>query len=79
MSSINQELNSVGFNQRQVAVLTRLFNSLLTDVGNVREAITTFTAKLDTDATAQNSAVTNSQLDTDYAATVNPAALTTRT
>lgn len=56
-----------------------LLSALLADVTNIRTALTTLTAKLDTDFTAQNSAVTSSQLDVDYASTVNPAALTTTT
>jgi hypothetical protein len=79
MTSINRELNAVGFSQRQVAALERIFAAQLIDSANIRTAITTLTAKLDTDATAQNAAVTSSQLDTDYAATVDPAALTVTT
>lgn len=54
-----------------------LINELLDDVTALRSALTTLTAKLDTDFTAQNGAVTASQLDVDYATAVNPPALKT--
>ncbi len=52
----------------------KVANDLKTDVDNLRAAFVAFTAKFDTDATAQNAAVTASQLDTDYAATLDPVA-----
>lgn len=54
--------------------LKRAFNAARTDLDNLRTAVTTLTAKMDTDFTAQNAAVTSSQLDVDYASTVDPAA-----
>ncbi len=55
--------------------------SALRDVADdftaIRAAFVALTAKLDTDFTAQNIAVTSSQLDEDYAATLDPAALLT--
>ena len=54
----------------------RIMNAVLADNTATRTALTTLTAKLDTDFTAQNIAVTSSQLDENYATTVDPAALT---
>lgn len=53
-----------------LAALRTLFD----DVDAIRTTLDNLVTKLNADATAQNAAVTNSQLDTDYAA---PAALTT--
>ena len=47
------------------------------DLTALRAAFVALTAKMDTDFTAQNGAVTSSQLDVNYAATVDPAALKT--
>lgn len=69
--NIDRELNGSDFTPTQVLVLTRVLNAVITDVGAQRTAITTITAKLD----GEN--VTN--LDTDYAATADPAALTLET
>lgn len=50
---------------------------ILTDIkdnlDNLRTAFVGLTAKMDTDNTAQNAAVTSSQLDTNYASTLDPA------
>lgn len=59
--------------------MINLMDSMLTDITNLRAAVTSLTAKLDTDFSAQNTAVTSSQLDVDYAAVVNPPALNTTT
>ncbi len=56
--------------------LREQFNALRADVAAIHAAMLAFTAKLDTDAVAQNSAVTSSQLDVDYATAVDPAAIT---
>jgi hypothetical protein len=51
--------------------------SIVDDMTALRTSITTFTAKLDADAVLQNAAVTNSQLDENYATSCDPAALGT--
>ena len=53
----------------------KVINDLIIDVTAMRTAILAFTAKFDTDATAQNIAVTSSQLDEDYATAVDPPAI----
>ena len=50
-------------------------DAVLADNTAMRAAFVALTAKLDTDFTAQNAAVTSSQLDVDYA-DGDPAALT---
>ena len=57
--------------------LTDALRDIATDLAELRAAFVALTAKLDTDTTAQNIAVTSSQLDEDYAATTDPAALLT--
>lgn len=76
MSSIKRRINALanGNDSKEVKVI---LDALLADITAIRTALTTFTAKFDTDAAAQNAAVTSSQLDTNYASTVDPAALTT--
>ena len=54
----------------------RVMGAVLADNTAMRVAFAALTAKLDTDFTAQNIAVTSSQLDENYASTVDPAALT---
>ena len=54
----------------------RVMDAVLADMTAVRAGFVALTAKLDTDFTAQNAAVTSSQLDVDYASTTDPAALT---
>ena len=56
------------------AALSDILNSILTDITALDTAIDTLTTKLNTDFTAQNAAVTSSQLDVDYAGS---AAITT--
>lgn len=46
-----------------------LWNALHAELQDLRTKYAALLAKLDTDFTAQNAAVTGSQLDTDYAAT----------
>ena len=53
----------------------RVMDAVLADLTAVRTSVTTLTAKMDTDFTAQNAAVTSSQLDVDYA-DGDPATLT---
>jgi len=57
-------------NRSRYADTVAILNSLLTDITNIRAAVTAITAKLDADA-----GVT----DTNYAATCDPAALNTTT
>jgi hypothetical protein len=57
--------------------LATTLRDIADDLAAIRTAITTLTAKLDTDFTAQNLAVAGSQLDENYATTVDPAALAT--
>jgi len=54
--------------------MKRVMDAVLADMTVLRTAFTTLTAKMDTDFTAQNAAVTSSQLDVDYA-DGDPAAL----
>lgn len=54
----------------------RVMDAVLADNTATRAAFVALTAKMDTDFTAQNAAVTSSQLDVDYASTLDPAALT---
>lgn len=56
--------------------LNRTTKAVQTEIDKLHAAITTLTAKMDTDFTAQNAAVTASQLDVNYATTVDPAATT---
>ena len=56
---------------QQEIELKRVFTAALADITALKAASAAFTAKLDTDATAQNAAVASSQLDTDYAATID--------
>jgi len=53
----------------------RVMDAVLADAAAQRAAFVALTAKLDIDFTAQNAAVTSSQLDVDYA-DGDPAALT---
>lgn len=53
----------------------RVMDAVLADNTAMRAAFVALTAKLDTDFTAQNAAVTSSQLDVDYA-DGDPAVLT---
>ncbi len=76
MSSITQRTNAMSGSKNGIEI-KGVLDSLLADVTALRTAITTLTAKIDTDTTAQNIAVTDSQLDEDYATTCDPASLTT--
>jgi len=56
--------------------LRPVLDAIVDELNVLRTSITTLTAKIDTDATAQNAAVTASQLDVNYASTCDPAAIT---
>ena len=45
----------------------QLYEGFVDDITDLRTKMTTILAKMDTDFTAQNGAVTGSQLDVDYA------------
>lgn len=69
--NIDRELNGSDFTPQQVASLTRIFNAIIVDVTAQRTGITTITAQLDAEDVLN--------LDTDYAANADPAALTLET
>ena len=71
--SIKKQINAINDIQIRQALLA-LFEAVLADEDAHRAALVALTAKLDTDFTAQNAAVASSQLDVDYASTVDPAA-----
>lgn len=59
------------------STLAEVLRDMADDLTELRSAIVALTAKLDVDFTAQNLAVVSSQLDEDYASSVDPAALKT--
>lgn len=59
------------------STLAEVLRDMADDLTALRAAVVALTAKLDVDFAAQNLAVGSSQLDEDYAATVDPSALLT--
>lgn len=82
MSTITTEFGSGGSNlapndAQGAPSLATALREVADDLEAIRDAFVALTAKLDTDFVAQNAAVTSSQLDVDYASSLDPAALLT--
>ena len=81
MTTIKSNFGEGGANLADKGSGTPTLSDTLRDMADdftaLRAAFVALTAKIDTDFTAQNIAVGSSQLDEDYASTVDPAALVT--
>ena len=82
MATITTEFGSGGSNlapneAQGAPTLASTLRDVADDFTAIRAAFVALTAKLDIDFAAQNGVVTASQLDVDYAATLDPAALLT--
>ena len=65
--SVSIKQHFTRFNSLEAIEMKQFGNAVQADLSNLKSAFDTLVTKLNTDFTAQNAAVTGSQLDTNYA------------